>query len=314
MLGNHLVRARVGRGHRRQKTALGAILAVAVVVIASCTHAGNDNQKDTMSRQFTHPSGADQVVIQVSSGGGLVQPVVRVGDSLPRVWISGDGHYLRHVTQQTDTPALVALEERRIPEATLQNLLTEANNAGTPRRLTGLRRSENLRCRQHPHSRRHRRQAARRTRTRAGVSRRRPRRRHRRRTRARLALHRLARAPRAHRRCRRSAHVHTDGGGGVGARTGYGLNGRASGNVAARRSGHGRHADKLARPVGPVPRRDRRRLPRRGLRGGWNNPNRAVAFRGCSLADCDAATTAGRTHLRRLRRLACGIRAGWSTW
>ena len=130
MLGNHLVRARVGRGHRRQKTALGAILAVAVVVIASCTHAGNDNQKDTMSRQFTHPSGADQVVIQVSSGGGLVQPVVRVGDSLPRVWISGDGHYLRHVTQQTDTPALVALEERRIPEATLQNLLTEANNAG----------------------------------------------------------------------------------------------------------------------------------------------------------------------------------------
>ncbi len=128
MLGNHLVRARVGRGHRRHRTALSAILAV--VVVASCTHAGNGNHKDTTSGQFRHPSGADQVVIQVSSGGGLVQPVVRVGDSLPRVWISGDGRYLRRVARETDTPALVALEERRIPEAALQNLLAEANNAG----------------------------------------------------------------------------------------------------------------------------------------------------------------------------------------
>lgn len=100
---------------------------VGVAAIASCTHGANDGRKDTTSRQFTHPSRADQAVIEVSSGGGLVLPVVRVDDSLPRVWISGDGRYLRQVTGDT---ALVGLEERRITEATLQMLLAEANNAG----------------------------------------------------------------------------------------------------------------------------------------------------------------------------------------
>lgn len=101
-----------------------------MVLIASCTHAGNDQPTTTTTRQFTHPSGAEQVVIEVSRGGGLVQPVVRVGDTLPRVWISGNGHYLRQVDRATDIPALVTLEEHRIPESTLQNLLTETNNAG----------------------------------------------------------------------------------------------------------------------------------------------------------------------------------------
>ena len=130
MLGNHLVRARVGRGHRRHRTALGVILAVVVVVIASCTHAGNDNQKDTTSGQFAHPSGADQVVIQVSERGRaraarrarrrLAAPRVDLGGwPLPPAGRPG-----------ADTPALVALEERRIPEAALQNLLAKANNAG----------------------------------------------------------------------------------------------------------------------------------------------------------------------------------------
>lgn len=130
MLGNHPVRAGVRRDHRRHRTALSAILAVVAVVIASCTHAGNDNHETTTSRQFTHPSGADEVVIKVASGGGLVQPVVRIGDSLPHVWISGDGRYLRQIARETDNPALVALEERRIPEAALQKLLAEANDAG----------------------------------------------------------------------------------------------------------------------------------------------------------------------------------------
>jgi hypothetical protein len=101
-----------------------------MVMLASCTHGGNDRPSATTSRQFSHPGGADEVVIEVSRGGGLAPPAVRVGDSLPRVWISGDGHYLRQVAPAADTPALVKLEERRIPEATLQNLLTEANNAG----------------------------------------------------------------------------------------------------------------------------------------------------------------------------------------
>lgn len=130
MLGNRHVCIQGGCGRRRLQPAAGAILAVAMVLIASCTHAGNDHPATTTSRQFTHPGGADEVVIEVSRGGGLVLPVVRVGDTLPRVWISGDGHYLRQVAGATDNPALGTLEERRIPEATLQNLLTEANNAG----------------------------------------------------------------------------------------------------------------------------------------------------------------------------------------
>lgn len=130
MLRNRLVRTRIGPGHRRRRAALGTILAVSVAAIAGCAGTGNGDQDTTTSTQFTHSSASDEVVIEVSSGGGLAPPIVRVGDSLPRVWISGDGRYLRQVAGQTDTPALVTLEERRIPEAVLENLLVEANDAG----------------------------------------------------------------------------------------------------------------------------------------------------------------------------------------
>ncbi len=115
----------------RPRAALVAMLAVFVVVIAGCSHTENKDQNDTASGRSTQFSGAsDEVVIEVSSGGGLAPPVVRVGDSLPRVWISGDGRYLRQLARGADTSALVALEERRIPEAALQNLLAEASDAG----------------------------------------------------------------------------------------------------------------------------------------------------------------------------------------
>lgn len=130
MLDRHRVRPRVGRGQRRPRAALGTIGAVSVVVIAGCAHAGNDNRNATMSEQFTHSRASNEVVIEVSSGGGLAPPVVRVGDSLPRVWISGDGRYLRQLEGGADTPALVALEQRQLPEAALQSLLAEASGAG----------------------------------------------------------------------------------------------------------------------------------------------------------------------------------------
>ncbi len=109
--------------------ALGTILVIFVIAITGCEHTANDNQKNTGSGRFTHSRASDEVMIEVSSGGGLVLPVLRVADSLPRVWISGDGRYLRQVATGADTPALVALEERRIREAALQNLLAEASNA-----------------------------------------------------------------------------------------------------------------------------------------------------------------------------------------
>ena len=129
MLHHH--RVRVGHwsgGGLRRRAALGTLLAV--VVIAGCGHTANEGQKDSASGRFTHSHDPDEVAIEVSFGGGLAPPVVRVGDSLPRVWISGDGRYLRRLATGADTPALVALEERRIPEAALQNLLVEASNAG----------------------------------------------------------------------------------------------------------------------------------------------------------------------------------------
>ena len=283
MLGNHLVRARVGGGHRRHRTALGVILAVVVVVvvIASCTHAGNDNQKDTTSGQFAHPSGADQVVIRVFSGGGLVQPVVRVGDSLPRVWISGmaatSGRSPGRPTPRRSS-RWRNVESPKPPSRTCSPRRTMPDSSPTHR----LRHPENLRCRQHPHSRRHRRQAARRARTRAGYS----------------VADLDAATVAARERVSRFIDLleHPERIAGVSAPRTYTPTGVAVwvlGPAAASTAmppatwplgdlAMVGTPNNLARSVGPVPRRDRRRPPRRGRCDGWDDPNRAVAFRGCS--------------------------------
>lgn len=70
------------------------------------------------------------MVIEVSAGGGLAPAAARVSDSLPRIWISGDGRYLRQVTEGSSPPALAALEERRISEAALAGLLDDARAGG----------------------------------------------------------------------------------------------------------------------------------------------------------------------------------------
>lgn len=72
----------------------------------------------------------DGVVIEVSVGGGLVPPPVRVSDSLPRTWIAGDGRYLRQAPDGSANPALITLEERRIPEAALPGLINSARDVG----------------------------------------------------------------------------------------------------------------------------------------------------------------------------------------
>ena len=70
------------------------------------------------------------MVIEVSAGGGLAPPVVRVSDSLPRIWIAGDGRYLQQNSDVSGNPALVGLEERQITDVALAGLLDDARAAG----------------------------------------------------------------------------------------------------------------------------------------------------------------------------------------
>ncbi len=72
----------------------------------------------------------DGMVIELSIGGGLVPAAVRVSDSLPRVWIGGDGRYLRQPPDGQSNPALPTLEERRISVDAVAGLIDQARSAG----------------------------------------------------------------------------------------------------------------------------------------------------------------------------------------
>lgn len=114
-------------GFASRLAVLTGVLA-ALATMAGCGHSP-DGEKTTVAETFATSSGSDEVAIEVSTGGGLVLPAVRVSDSLPRVWISGTGRYLRQMPGP-DMPALATLEERRIPDAALQSLLAQAGDAG----------------------------------------------------------------------------------------------------------------------------------------------------------------------------------------
>ena len=99
--------------------------AVVGLVLAGC--AGTST---TAGQQPALTGSGDAMVIEVSVGGGLAPAPVRVSDSLPRVWISADGRYLRQTSEPSSSPALAALEERQISEAALTGLLDDARAAG----------------------------------------------------------------------------------------------------------------------------------------------------------------------------------------
>ncbi|MCW1957481.1 MAG: hypothetical protein KIH64_002835 [Mycobacterium sp.] len=103
----------------------GAAAATIAVVLASCSNAGTAAAEPRQADSGT----SGDMVIEVSSGGGLAPPAVRVSDSLPRIWIGGDGRYLRQ-TSKSGSPAVIALEERRIPDAALAGLIQDARAAG----------------------------------------------------------------------------------------------------------------------------------------------------------------------------------------
>lgn len=69
------------------------------------------------------------MVIEVSVGGGLAPPVVRVADSVPRVWVAGDGRYIKQGGDGANS-AIISLQERRLTEAAVEALLAKAADAG----------------------------------------------------------------------------------------------------------------------------------------------------------------------------------------
>ena len=101
---------------------MGAVAVGLAVVVAGCA--------STAGPRVTPTSDGDGMVIEVSIGGGLAPPAVRVSDSLPRIWIGGDGRYLRQTSDTTSDAALPTLEERRISQDALAGLLDQARSAG----------------------------------------------------------------------------------------------------------------------------------------------------------------------------------------
>ena len=110
-------------GHRPRPVSTAA--AIVAVILTGCSTTGStDGQRATLY------SATDAMVIEVGTGGGLVVPAVRVSDSLPQVWIAGDGRYLQQTPNGPANTALITLEERRIPDAALAGLLGDARTAG----------------------------------------------------------------------------------------------------------------------------------------------------------------------------------------
>lgn len=110
---------------RRTRSTMAAVAVVSAVVLASCGQVGT-----TASQPANSSPAHGAMVIEVSAGGGLALPAVRVSDSLPRVWIADDGRYLLKTSEGSGSPALVGVAERRIPEAAVSGLLDDARAAG----------------------------------------------------------------------------------------------------------------------------------------------------------------------------------------
>ena len=108
----------------------------AVVITTAAVVAGCSGTTPTVGEGPTADEGpaltstSDDMVIEVSIGGGLVPPHARVTDTLPRIWIAGDGRYLRQTPDAPANQALATLQEWRIPEAALPGLIDAARTAG----------------------------------------------------------------------------------------------------------------------------------------------------------------------------------------
>ncbi len=105
--------------------------AAVVVALAALAGCGDDDGSSAAPRSPTPPTGPDDLVIQVSTGGGLIAPQSLVVE-IPAVSVYGDGTFIvpGPTTAQYPGPAWPHIQRGRISEEELQELLQAARNAG----------------------------------------------------------------------------------------------------------------------------------------------------------------------------------------
>ncbi len=126
----------------RHAAAVAGLTLASLLALTACTGAGSTPSATpgggtqppgaTPSVEaITHPTGADDLVLRVEIGGGLVPPG-RILSELPVVSIYGDGRVITQgpMIEIYPGPALPNLRVSRISEAGLQEVLAAAADAG----------------------------------------------------------------------------------------------------------------------------------------------------------------------------------------
>jgi hypothetical protein len=117
-----------------------APLAIALLVAAGCgsadtVSAGSTEPPSTAAGAIRHPTGAEDVVLRVGTGGGFVPVEVNLA-SMPSYTLYGDGTVIRAVATPSGGAATLGaataqpLETAKLDEATVQQLLAQAKQAG----------------------------------------------------------------------------------------------------------------------------------------------------------------------------------------
>jgi len=101
-----------------------------LVLVAAAAVACDDGGGDGRATRIAHPRTPDRAIVEVTVSGGIPPPEVRVSDTLPLVWLAGDGRHLAASHDVASTPALAPLAERRLAESAVQRLLRHAQQAG----------------------------------------------------------------------------------------------------------------------------------------------------------------------------------------
>lgn len=107
------------------------MLAITLVAAALLTACGRFNDTGAGDDAIAHPTGADDLVLRVATGGGFV-PVEYNLRSLPGISIFGDGRMIIEgpVIEIYPGPALPNLQVRHLTEQAIQAILREARAAG----------------------------------------------------------------------------------------------------------------------------------------------------------------------------------------
>ena len=116
------------------KTRIIAISLAAVALLAACGRLSDDGAADgdgDGNGSIAHPSGANELVLRIATGGGFV-PVEFNLRSLPGISIYGDGRMIVEgpVIEIYPGPAMPNLQVRQLTEEAVQALLRQARVAG----------------------------------------------------------------------------------------------------------------------------------------------------------------------------------------